>query len=256
MRDYIKRFLIAGLMALCVSLLFLGGKHSKASMLNKSNAVNDWIWPADGIISDTFGSRQGKHKGIDIAGNLNTPILSVEGGIVEKSYYSDSYGNVVFIHHPSNYVTVYAHLNERLVTSGQQVRKGETIGRMGRSGQATGVHLHFEAHQSEWTFDKKFVLDPEKLLGEKSLGEVVQAGAIKNGENALEASSRYGEHNDKLVNSIRMEGSINNTYMVKQGDTLSSISRARNISIKELKKINHLTSDLILAKQILIVPKQ
>jgi murein DD-endopeptidase MepM/ murein hydrolase activator NlpD len=239
-------------------LLFLGAKHSQASMLNTSEQNEEWIWPADGIISDTFGTRQGKHKGVDIAGKLNSPIFAVDDGVVEKSYYSDSYGNVIFIHHPSNYVTVYAHLNERLVTEGQQIRKGGTIGKMGRSGQATGVHLHFETHQNEWTYDKKFALDPEGLLGEKRLGEVVQAGAVNHGVNALEASSRYGVHDDDktLDQQVTVRKNSEDTYVVKQGDTLSSISRNRNIPVEDIKRVNHLDSDVIKTKQILVIPKQ
>jgi murein DD-endopeptidase MepM/ murein hydrolase activator NlpD len=257
MQDYIKRFLIAGIMALCVGLLFLGAKHPQASILTTSDPQEEWIWPADGIISDAFGTRQGKHKGIDIAGKLNSPIFAVDHGVVEKSYYSDSYGNVIFIHHPSNYVTVYAHLNERLVTAGQQIHKGETIGKMGRSGQATGVHLHFETHQNEWTYDKKFALNPEGLLGVKRLGEVVQAGAVNHNENVLEASSRYGLHDEKTLNSqITGRNSSEDTYVVKQGDTLSSISQNRNIPVEELKRINHLHSDLIKTEQILVIPKK
>lgn len=257
MRDYIVRFLIAGIMALCVGLLFLEAKHSQASMVSSSDLKEEWIWPADGIISDTFGTRQGKHKGVDIAGKLNSPIFAVEDGVVEKSYYSESYGNVIFIHHPSNYVTVYAHLNERLVTSGQQIRKGETIGKMGRSGQATGVHLHFETHQNEWTYDKKFALDPEGLLGEKGLGEVVQAGVVNHGGNVLEASTRYGVQDEKtLTRSITGRNNTENTYIVKQGDTLSSISQTRNIGVEELKRANHLQSDLIKTEQILVIPKK
>jgi murein DD-endopeptidase MepM/ murein hydrolase activator NlpD len=257
MRDYIVRFLIAGIMALCVGLLFLEAKHSQASMVSSSDLKEEWIWPADGIISDTFGTRQGKHKGVDIAGKLNSPIFAVEDGVVEKSYYSESYGNVIFIHHPSNYVTVYAHLNERLVTSGQQIRKGETIGKMGRSGQATGVHLHFETHQNEWTYDKKFALDPEGLLGEKGLGEVVQAGVVNHGGNVLEASTRYGVQDERtLTRSITGRNNTENTYIVKQGDTLSSISQTRNIGVEELKRVNHLQSDLIKTEQILFIPKK
>ncbi|MCQ6277955.1 peptidoglycan DD-metalloendopeptidase family protein [Bacillus sp. EB600] len=257
MRDYIRQFLIAGILALCVGLFFLGGEHSQASMLNSSMPKKEWIWPADGIISDTFGTRQGKHKGIDIAGKLNSPIFSVDNGVVEKSYYSNSYGNVIFINHQSNYVTVYAHLSERLVTKGQQVKKGETIGKMGRSGQATGVHLHFETHQSEWTFDKKYVLDPEGLLGDKKLGEVVQAGAINEGDNALEASSRFRTQEEHRGNKqLTVKNNPDDTYVVQQGDTLSSIARNRNIPVGVLKKTNHLTTDLIKTEQILIIPKK
>lgn len=244
-------------MALCVSLLFLGAKHSQASTLTSSGPNEEWIWPADGIVSDTFGTRQGKHKGIDIAGKLNTPIFAVDDGVVKKSYYSDSYGNVIFIHHPNNYVTVYAHLNERLAENGQNVKKGEIIGKMGRSGQATGVHLHFETHQSEWTYDKKYALDPGWVIGIKKLGEVVQAGAVYQGSTALEASSGYGGPNGNTVNRQIFAGKkTEDTYIVKKGDTLASISQNSKIPVEELKKINHLTSDLIKTAQILIMPRK
>jgi murein DD-endopeptidase MepM/ murein hydrolase activator NlpD len=254
MREYIKKSALTGLLAVWAVLIFCEGSHTKANTVDSMKQKEEWIWPANGVISDTYGTRLGRHKGIDIAGDLNSPILAVEDGIVEKSYYSDSYGNVVFIHHPSNYVTVYAHLNSRLVEEGQSVSKGQMIGEMGRSGQSTGVHLHFEAHQSEWRYDKKFALDPEGLLGAKKLGEVVQAGAVNHEVSALEASTRYHLQEENKINqhTINYNG-INETYLVKEGDTLSSISLKLNLSIKELKRKNGLLSDLIQPGQKLIV---
>ncbi len=252
MRKYIKKLSIAGMIAIC-SGMFLGeGKLLKASAIAPAEDREEWIWPADGVISDTFGTRMGKHKGIDIAGSLNSPILAVDAGVVEKSYYSDSYGNVIFIHHPASYVTVYAHLASRLVFEGQSVRKGQIIGRMGSSGQATGVHLHFEAHRKEWRFDKKFVLDPEGLLGVKKLGEVVQAGKVNREVNALEASTRFHpqEENNQHVQTASR---FNHTYIVKRGDTLTSISLQNQLTIEELKRKNGLSSELIVPGQKLIV---
>lgn len=244
MRDYIKRFLIAAIMALCVSLLFLGGKHSQASMLNPSSKYVQWIWPADGIISDTFGTRQGKHKGLDIAGQLNTPVFAVEDGVVEKSYYSDTYGNVVFIKHPSNYVTVYAHLSSRLVTEGKNVKQGEMVGKMGKTGQATGVHLHFETHRGEWTFEKKYVLDPEGLLGQAKMGEVVHAGVVKDGETSvLEASSRLQIQEKEQKESTSSQLSY---YFVKPGDTLWSIAENFHMSVEEVQQINNRSGTTII----------
>ena len=251
MRDYIKRFLIAIIMALCVSLLFLGGKHSEAAGTKQVEVINDhWIWPADGIISDTYGTRQGKHKGIDIAGRIDTPILAVEDGIVEKSYYSNTYGNVVFLKHPSHFVTVYAHLNRRNVGKGQTIKQGDIIGKMGRTGQATGTHLHFEAHQLEWRYDKKFALDPEKVLGKANVGESVQAGIASIGDSVLAASSQLHLQQSDSSNSSPNFGK----YIVKEGDTLSLIAEQQNTSVSKVKSLNHLTSDLIRPKQILIVP--
>ncbi|ETI66824.1 peptidoglycan DD-metalloendopeptidase family protein [Neobacillus vireti] len=252
MRDYIKRFLIAIIMALCVSLLFIGGKHSEAAgMLETNEMKNRWIWPADGVISDTYGTRQGKHKGIDIAGKIDTPVLAVDGGEVVKAYYSNTYGNVVFVKHPNNLVTVYAHLNKRNVLPGQTIKQGEVIGKMGRTGVATGTHLHFEAHQMEWRYDKRYAMDPERLLGKADVGEAVHGGIANIGDNVLAASSHFHpvvEGNPRLNNLSK-----DTIYIVKQGDSLYSIAKKQKISISRIKELNHLASDLIRPKQILVV---
>jgi murein DD-endopeptidase MepM/ murein hydrolase activator NlpD len=249
MRDYIKRFLIAIIMALCVSLLFLGGRHSEAAGPSDQTVVKEnWIWPSDGVISDTYGTRQGKHKGIDIAGKLDTPVLSVEDGVVVKSYFSTTYGNVIFIKHPSNFVTVYAHLNKRNVVAGQSIKQGQIIGRMGKTGQATGTHLHFETHQEEWRYDKKFAMDPERLLGKADVGEAVEAGVASIGHTVLEASTHLYQQQAPSA-----PPQYKNNYTVQQGDTLYSISRKSNTSVSRLKELNKLTSDLIKPQQVLIV---
>jgi murein DD-endopeptidase MepM/ murein hydrolase activator NlpD len=240
MRDYIRRLLIAAIMALCVSLLFLGGKQTEASMQDSKEIQAGWIWPTDGVISDTYGTRHGTHKGIDIAGSLNSPIVAVEDGVVGKSYYSKTYGNVIFVKHPNNFVTVYAHLNNRLVSEGQEVKKGNRIGTMGRTGESTGVHLHFESHQIEWTFDKKNAIDPEKLLGHAEVGVAVQGGM---------ASST-----DSIEVSTTLKGD-KARYIVQAGDTLTSIAKKSNLTVAKLKEVNQLKSDLIIPEQILVIDK-
>ena len=89
-------------------------------------ATKDWLFPADGVVTDVFLSRGGLHKGIDIAGELETPIYAVDGGIVVKSYQSDSYGNVIMVRHDNRYETVYAHLHNRFAEVGEVVFKRET----------------------------------------------------------------------------------------------------------------------------------
>ncbi len=234
-------------MALCVSLLFLGGKHSEASIKVDKKIRDGWIWPADGIVSDIYGTRMGKHKGIDIAGKINTPVLAVADGQVVKSYYSNTYGNVVFIKHPSHLVTVYAHLNKRNVFQGQKIKQGTVIGKMGETGQATGIHLHFETHQQEWRYDKKFALDPETILGKAKTGETVRGGIAAGNDDVLEASSHIKFHHEDKIKVT------NQQYIVKHGDTLYSISKKKNISVTRIKELNHLSTNLIKPKQILNV---
>jgi hypothetical protein len=249
MRDCIRRFLIAIIKALCISLLFLGGPNPEAQTLSLKEQTSHWIWPSNGVITDVFGSRNGAHKGIDIAAQSGSPIYAVDGGIVSKSYYSQSYGNVVFIKHQDNFETVYAHLNKRNVSEGQAVKQGEIIGHMGNSGDSLGVHLHFEIHEREWTFEKQNALNPVLALG-----DVVVGNTITESPNArvLEVAARlHSGHNDSSASS--QQSNTERVHIVQQGETLWAISRKTNTTVDALKKRNHLNSDVIVPKQKLIV---
>lgn len=248
MLDYLKRFLIAGIMALCVSLLFFGGKPQAGSLESES----DWIWPTDGIISDTFGTRHGSHKGIDIAGSLNTSIFAVDDGIITKSYYSDTYGHVVFIKHRNNMETVYAHLNKRNVHEGQEVKKGQIIGLMGNTGKSYGVHLHFEIHKDEWTFEKENALNPAIVLGIVEIGQNVHA--------LVEDNVQYVVKNIKPTEDTNVQKSIEehgnkNTYVhiVKAGESLWSIAQEYSSTVEEIQRANSLENSQIYEKQALKV---
>ncbi len=107
------------------------------------------------------------HYGIDIAAPGNVSIQAAAAGKVVKSYYSASYGNVVFIAHQINgklYTTVYAHMKDRTVQVGDQVQTGQLIGHMGNTGHSYGQHLHFELHNGEWNFEKTNAVNPLPYL--------------------------------------------------------------------------------------------
>lgn len=129
--------------------------------------------PADGIFTSGFGNRDSfrpgdNHPGIDIANRAaNVPIWAAADGVVIQSYYSSSYGNVIFIAHSINgqtYTTVYAHMEARLVGSGATVSKGQQIGIMGSTGDSTGKHLHFELHRGQWTANKANAINPVGIV--------------------------------------------------------------------------------------------
>ncbi|WP_066418235.1 peptidoglycan DD-metalloendopeptidase family protein [Sutcliffiella cohnii] len=108
-----------------------------------------------GYVTSHYGTRSGgMHHGIDIGNNgRSTPIVAAADGKVIRSNYGPSYGNVVFLEHHIDgqlYVTVYAHLANRAVSLGQQVKKGTFLGDMGTTGHSTGIHLHFELHKGEY----------------------------------------------------------------------------------------------------------
>ncbi|WP_242267484.1 SH3 domain-containing protein [Bacillus cereus group sp. BfR-BA-01352] len=133
------------------------------------NKTNDFIQPAVGRYTSRFEKRGGQmHHGLDIAASGIVPVVAAAEGVVTRSYYSTSYGNVVFISHNINgqtYTTVYAHLKSRSVTAGQKVKQGQQLGIMGNTGQSEGQHLHFEIHKGEWNAQKSNAIDPKIYIG-------------------------------------------------------------------------------------------
>ncbi|MBI2623670.1 MAG: peptidoglycan DD-metalloendopeptidase family protein [Candidatus Liptonbacteria bacterium] len=89
------------------------------------------------------------HNGIDIGGPLGTPILAAEDGEVVAVGNQDrycpkaAYGKFIVVKHPNNLVTLYAHLSRQAVAKGDSVTRGQVIGYMGKTGWATGSHVHF-----------------------------------------------------------------------------------------------------------------
>lgn len=199
MRDYMRRILIAAFILLFVSFLFLGGRHSQAETPSLSERTIDWTWPSEGIISDTFNTRNGNHKGIDIAGDLGDAVYVVDDGIVTRSYFSQSYGNVIFVKHDNELETVYAHLNTRDYNENDVVKRGDKIGEMGNTGHSSGVHLHFEIHNKEWTVTKENAIDPILVLGEVVVGQTVTIAATTE-----EVETEQVEQKVEQPNSFKM----------------------------------------------------
>ena len=84
------------------------------------------------------------HLGTDFAAPTGTPVRIVGDGVVEFAGVQNGFGNVVFIKHRNQHVTVYAHLSRIGVKKGESVSQGQNIGAVGATGWATGPHLHFE----------------------------------------------------------------------------------------------------------------
>ncbi len=120
-----------------------------------------FTWPVPGyhLVISPYGyrihpitGRRKFHKGTDISGGniKGKPIVAMADGVVSiASYNQGGYGNYVMINHGTSsdgnsYVTLYAHMTRYIVSVGQKVTKGQTIGYVGTTGASTGYHLHFE----------------------------------------------------------------------------------------------------------------
>jgi murein DD-endopeptidase MepM/ murein hydrolase activator NlpD len=122
----------------------------KGTKVIPSRGEGRFAWPTvGGYISSTVGYRWGKmHKGIDIARPSNRTIKAADNGVVKFASWGGAMGNKVIIDHGNGFTTVYAHLASIGVQVGQTVSTGDTLGIMGATGDATGVHLHFEVYKN------------------------------------------------------------------------------------------------------------
>lgn len=108
-------------------------------------------WPIRGVLSSPYGyrihpilKRKILHSGIDIAASNGAAIKAPAGGECIYNGWLRGYGRVVVLDHGRGYSTLYAHLSASLVKEGQVVKPGAVIARVGKTGNVTGYHLHFE----------------------------------------------------------------------------------------------------------------
>lgn len=107
-------------------------------------AGGSFMWPTNyAYISQYFAWY---HPGLDLPSPAAPPVVAADSGVVIVAGWPDNYGygNRVMVDHGNGYVTLYAHLSNIYVSSGQRVSRGQQIGKMGTTGRSTGIHLHFE----------------------------------------------------------------------------------------------------------------
>ncbi|HEX5038132.1 MAG TPA: M23 family metallopeptidase [bacterium] len=127
-----------------------------------------FIWPLEGDVSSLFGMRHGrKHDGVDISAKTGTPVYAAADGDVVFAKKMRGYGNLVLLKHKDDFFTVYAHNSVNLVKLGTKVKKGQMVSRVGRTGRATGPHLHFEVREGPKARNPLFFL-PKNMYAERA----------------------------------------------------------------------------------------
>jgi len=112
-----------------------------------STVSGQFLWPVSGgsIISRWGASRGNRlHQGLDISGAHGANVMAVESGTVVTSSYGSGYGYYVTVSHGNGLSTLYSHLSSSAVEVGTSVSRGQVIGYVGATGNATTPHLHFE----------------------------------------------------------------------------------------------------------------
>lgn len=119
----------------------------------RQQSVTPSTWPVEGgRLTDGFGDRRNPfggygsefHAGQDIATNYGTPVVATANGTVVFAGCQSGYGQVVIIDHGDGLTTRYGHLSHIDAEVGQNIRRGDLVGKVGSTGRSTGPHVHYE----------------------------------------------------------------------------------------------------------------
>ena len=123
-----------------------------------------FLWPVRGSIVSDFGSKPGglQNDGINIAARRGTPIrAAADGVVVYAGNELRGFGNLLLIKHSGGWVTAYAHAETLVVRRGQQVKRGQIVGRVGNTGSVTAPQLHFEVRRGSRPVNPRDYLGPQ-----------------------------------------------------------------------------------------------
>lgn len=133
-------------------------------LLDSTASSGRFLWPMElstRAVTSEFGVRGGRgksrefHRGLDISAPRGTPVRAVAPGVVTVAGDGGGYGHYVVVDHGQGLSTLYAHLLDFAVRRGDRVAAGVALGRVGKSGNATGYHLHFEVRRGTQPLDPR-----------------------------------------------------------------------------------------------------
>lgn len=125
---------------------------TSSSGSTSSSSTGGFLYPLPYAVSitDAYGYRihplSGTykwHNGVDLAAGSGTAIYATKSGTVTSATYNEAYGYMVTINHGDGYSSLYGHMTNYIVSAGDYVTQGQTIGYVGSTGWSTGPHLHF-----------------------------------------------------------------------------------------------------------------
>jgi len=198
------------------------------------------------VITSRYGWRNRKaHKGIDIDLVTGDDVVSVMDGIVRFARYNSGHGKTVIVRHYNGLETVYAHLSSYAVKVNDSLKQGQILGKGGATGNARGSHLHLIVNY------KGIAINPEYLFDFNGSNKIrsEEIWVTKRWTAPYNHSSRRRTKLETLTTKEEALASLTKekqVYIVKQGDTLSRISRRNNVSIRALCLANNIKSTAIL----------
>lgn len=178
-------------------------------------------------VNDIFGYRPRRrrmHYGLDVKVERGDTIRSAfDGKVRYVSYQRRGYGHYVVIRHPNGLETLYAHLTKSLVAENEVVKAGDPIGLGGNTGRSTGTHLHFET---------------------RLLGKALNPALMFDFPNQDVTGDTYVYLKPKK--KVYDPSDPDTYYKVRKGDSLGRIASRQGTTVKNLCKLNDITTKTVL----------
>jgi hypothetical protein len=209
-------------------------------LLRFSDLLTQFIAPIEGQVVSKFGMRHGRmHTGTDLKLHLGDTVYAAYSGKIFRACRYYGYGNLVIIKHSHGLETYYGHLSRFLVKEGDTIKTGQPLGLGGRTGRATGVHLHFEVRENRVAYNPELVYDfansrvRDDICDKERMADLITNP--KTGENI-----RITVHGTNYVQEMGTTTIVE--YVIRAGDSLWVIARKFNTSVTDLCKANGLTT--------------
>lgn len=234
---------------------------SPVQTFRSADAPEPFIHPVPtGRISSSFAnyivkSRNRKHHGIDFAAPIGTPVYAASSGVVlnaDMGSMSDAFGLAVLIEHGDKFQSLSAHLSRIDVNIGDWVQAGQQIGLVGKTGRATGPHLHFELWQN--TIPK----DPLLFLPIKAPNRAIAAEP----KVSSAAPSLLAKQQESANPSAKMQGAKSsvkpqaNRQTKRQTKNTKNTTKAKKITTKTAKQTSVKTKKAVRTNKKTVVTKQ
>lgn len=217
----------------------------------KTIDVSEFAMPCPGYVTSPYGYRprfRREHKGIDLKLQTGDTVYAAFTGRVRLTNFERrGYGHYVILRHTNGLETVYGHLSKILVKPDQDVKVGEPIALGGNTGRSFGSHLHFETrymgipinpaaifdfanqtvHTDTYNFDKR---------------TYKKARNFDPAANSEYARSYQAAHPQRTTASASGSKKSASSYTIRKGDTLSRIASRNGVTVRQLCRLNGLTT--------------
>lgn len=213
--------------------------------------VSNFHMPTPGYITSPYGYRKRfrrQHKGVDLKLQIGDTVRAAFDGRVRLTNFERrGYGYYVIVRHPNGLETVYGHLSKFLVKPDQYVKAGEPIALGGNTGRSFGAHLHFETRFMGYPINPSAIFDfanqtvhTDTYTFDKHTYK--KARNFDPAANTEYARQYRATHPARPTASTGSSKSAAASYTIRRGDTLSRIASRNGVTVRQLCRLNGLTT--------------